>query len=136
MSTDPTTSRWLVDLSTEDCWELAMSRPVGRLAWSGPHGPTVIPVNFTADGKSVMIRTKAYSEAARECEDTMVAFQVDSFDEDTRQGWSVLMRGRAHFEYSSPSSEGGPDVWVSGPRSLQLRIEVGEVTGRRILGSD
>ena len=28
-----------------------------------------------------------------------------------------------------------PDVWVSGPRSLRLRIEVSEITGRRITTS-
>jgi hypothetical protein len=135
MSTEPATSRWLADLSTDECWQLAASRPVGRLAWSGPHGPTVIPVNFAVDGHRVLVRTKAYSQAARECEDTMVAFQVDSFDEDSRAGWSVLLRGRAHFEHQSPPGDADPDVWVSGPRSLRLRIEVSEVTGRRIQGA-
>jgi hypothetical protein len=136
MSTEPSTTRWLADLSTDECWQLAASRPVGRLAWSGPHGPTVIPVNFAVDGQNVLVRTKAYSEAARECDDTMVAFEVDSFDQDSRAGWSVLLRGRAHFEYQSPTTDSDPDVWVTGPRSLRLRIEVSEVTGRRILGAD
>lgn len=136
MTAQPSPNRWLSDLSTAECWELAASRPVGRLAWSGPHGPTVIPVNFTVDGQNVLVRTKAYSEAARECDDSMVAFEVDSYDEDTRAGWSVLLRGRAYFEYESPSSGSGPDVWISGPRSLRMRIEVGEVTGRRIQGAE
>jgi nitroimidazol reductase NimA-like FMN-containing flavoprotein (pyridoxamine 5'-phosphate oxidase superfamily) len=135
MTNEQATRRWLVDLSTEECWQLVTSRPVGRLAWSGPHGPTVIPVNFAVDGRNVLIRTKAYSEAARECDDTMVAFQVDSFDEQAHQGWSVLVRGRAHFEYQSPTTDGDPEVWVDGPRSLRLRVEVTEVTGRRILSS-
>src|SRR4029079_3723949 len=128
MTTQPSPARWLSDLSTAECWELAASRPVGRLAWSGPHGPTVIPVNFAVDGRNVLIRTKAYSEAARECDDTMVAFQVDSFDEQARQGWSVLVRGRAHFEYESAATSDDPDVWVDGPRSLRMRLEVTEVT--------
>ena len=136
MTNECTTHRWLVDLPTEECWHLAASRPVGRLAWSGPHGPSVIPVNFTVDGRNVLIRTKAYSEAARETDDTMVAFEVDSFDEEARDGWSVLMRGRAHFEYLSPTESRDPDVWIDGPRSLRMRVEVTEVTGRRILGSD
>jgi uncharacterized protein len=135
MTNDSDTHRWLVDLSTEQCWQLLTSRPVGRLAWSGPHGPTVIPVNFTVDGQHILIRTKAYSEAARECDDSMVAFQVDSFDEHAREGWSVLLRGRAHFEYQSPTASGDPDVWVDGTRSLLMRVDVTEVTGRRIIGS-
>jgi len=133
MTNESATHGWLVDLPTQECWRLLISRPVGRLAWSGPHGPTVVPVNFTVDGQHVLIRTKAYSEAARECNDTMVAFQVDSFDEQAREGWSVLVRGRARFEHQSPTTDGDPDVWVDGPRSLRLRIETTEVTGRRIL---
>jgi nitroimidazol reductase NimA-like FMN-containing flavoprotein (pyridoxamine 5'-phosphate oxidase superfamily) len=135
MTNESATRRWLVDLSTEECWQLLTSRPVGRLAWSGPHGPTVIPVNFAVDGRNVLIRTKAYSEVARECDDSIVAFQADSFDADTRSGWSVLLRGRAHFEYQSAASTSDPDTWVDGPRSLRLRVEVLEVTGRRILGA-
>jgi hypothetical protein len=135
MMNERATSHWLVDLPTEECWQLLTSRPVGRLAWSGPHGPTVIPVNFAVDGQNVLIRTRAYSEAARECDDTMVAFQVDSFDEQSHEGWSVLVRGRAHFEYPSPVSSEDPDVWVDGPRSLRMRVEATEVTGRRIVSS-
>ena len=52
------------------------SRPVGRLAWQSPDGPTVVPVNFVVDGHSVRIRTAAYSAMARECDDSAVAFQV------------------------------------------------------------
>jgi uncharacterized protein len=135
MTNDTAPHGWLVDLPTEECWQLLTSQPVGRLAWSGPHGPTVIPVNFAVDGRNVLIRTKAYSQAARECDDTMVAFQADSFDEEAREGWSVLVRGRAHFEYDAHPASDDPDVWVDGPRSLRLRLAVTEVTGRRILRS-
>lgn len=135
MSTEPVHSRWLAELTTDECWRLAASQPVGRLAWTSPHGPTVLPVNFAVDGEDVLIRTKAYSEVGRECDDTMVAFQVDSFDQDAHTGWSVLLRGRAHFEYDGPKTDSDPDPWVSGPRSLRLRIGISEVTGRRLLGA-
>ena len=94
----------------------------------------MIPVNFTANGSDVVVRTTAHSEAARECDDSRVAFEVDEVDAATRSGWSVLMRGRAHLE-SGPTDDEGPDVWAPGPRSLRLRIEVTEVTGRRIIPS-
>jgi nitroimidazol reductase NimA-like FMN-containing flavoprotein (pyridoxamine 5'-phosphate oxidase superfamily) len=104
---------------------------VGRLAWTGQHGPTVIPVNFTVTGAEVLLRTTAYSELARECDDSPVAFEVDDVDASTRSGWSVLMRGRGHLEYG-PSGDAEPDVWVPGPRHLRLRIDVKEVTESRI----
>jgi uncharacterized protein len=125
----------IIDLAPDECWALAAARPVGRLAWTGPQGPTVIPVNFTANGADVLVRTTAHSEAARECDDSPVAFEVDDVDATTRSGWSVLMRGHARLE-SGPWDDAGPDVWVPGPRSLRLRIEVTEVTGRRITPSE
>jgi nitroimidazol reductase NimA-like FMN-containing flavoprotein (pyridoxamine 5'-phosphate oxidase superfamily) len=124
----------VIDLDSDECWTLAATRPVGRLAWTGPHGPTVIPVNFTLTGTEVLLRTTAYSELARECDDSPIAFEVDDVDASTRSGWSVLMRGRGHLE-SGPSGDVEPDVWVPGPRHLRLRIDVTEVTGRRITTS-
>ena len=55
----------------------------GRLAWAGPQGPTVIPVNFVVDRRPrCSVRTAAYSALARECDDSPVAFEVDQFDAD------------------------------------------------------
>jgi nitroimidazol reductase NimA-like FMN-containing flavoprotein (pyridoxamine 5'-phosphate oxidase superfamily) len=125
----------LVELAADECWELAASRPVGRLAWAGPSGPTVIPVNFVVDGRTVRVRTTAYSAAARECDDSPVAFEVDTFDIDEHTGWSVLLRGRAHLEYGEQAREHAPEPWVTGPRTLVLWVDVTEVSGRR-LGSD
>jgi hypothetical protein len=127
----PTSPPRVMDLDPEECWTLAATRPVGRLAWAGPHGPTVIPVNFVVTGAEVLVRMTAHSEAARECDDSPVAFEVDDVDAPTRSGWSVLMRGRAHLE-CGPPGEAEPDVWPPGPRGLRLRIDVTEVTGRRI----
>jgi nitroimidazol reductase NimA-like FMN-containing flavoprotein (pyridoxamine 5'-phosphate oxidase superfamily) len=123
----------LHDLEPAECWELAASRPVGRLAWQGPAGPSVVPVNFVVDGRSVRVRTAAYSALARECDDSPVAFEVDELDEEARSGWSVLMRGHAHIEYEGRAGGDKPDVWPAGPRALRLRVEVDEITGRRIV---
>jgi hypothetical protein len=124
----------VIELNVEQCWTMVATRPVGRLAWTGPHGPTVIPVNFIVTGAEVHVRTTAYSELGRQCDDSPVAFEVDHVDVATRSGWSVLMRGRGHLEYG-PSHDAEPDVWVPGPRNLRLRIDVTEVTGRRITTS-
>lgn len=132
--TQPPSTSHVIDLAPDECWALATSQPVGRLAWCGAHGPTVIPVNFTVNGAEVLVRTTAHSEAGRECDDSTVAFEVDAVDASTRSGWSVLMRGHARMEYGS-SSDPGPDVWLPGPRGLRLRIDVTEITGRRITTS-
>ena len=122
----------LHDLTAAECWELAALQPVGRLAWAGPHGPTVVPVNFEITGREVQVRTTAYSALAQECDDSLVAFEVDDFDAGTRLGWSVLMRGRAHLGYHDAHSDGEPDVWAAGARTLRVTVEVDEITGRRL----
>ncbi len=119
-------------LSPAECWSLVSTQPVGRIAWSGPSGITVLPVNFVVDGESVHLRTAAYSELARECDDSPVAFQVDSFDEDTRSGWSVLLRGRAHADFSGSGPAAPPDVWPTGSHSLQVQVSIDLVSGRRV----
>lgn len=129
---DTTSSRRLIELEASECWELAATRPVGRLAWTGARGPMIVPINFTVGDGVLHLRTKAYSEVARECESSPVAFEIDSFDEDRREGWSVLMRGHAHFLYHGDEDGTGPDVWPDGPRSLRIGIEVEEISGRRI----
>jgi len=122
----------LVDLTETECWTLARTRPVGRLAWSGPGGLTVVPVNFSLDGETVIVRTAAYSAIGRECDDCAVAFQIDELDERMRSGWSVQMRGWAHVDHGQV---GGPEpqVWPSGAKTLRLRITVTEVSGRRLV---
>ena len=122
----------LYDLTADECWRLAASAPVGRLAWCGPQGPTVVPVNFLVAEGRVQVRTAAYSAQARECDDSPVAFEVDRFDAGERAGWSVVMRGRAHLQFGGPSDGEQPDVWPAGARGLLLTIEVDEISGRRV----
>jgi nitroimidazol reductase NimA-like FMN-containing flavoprotein (pyridoxamine 5'-phosphate oxidase superfamily) len=122
----------LSDLSPDECWTLAASVPLGRLAWSGPEGPTVVPVNFVVSDGQVHVRTAAYSAQARECDDSPVAFEVDRFDAETRTGWSVLLRGRAHLRFGGAAEGGQPEVWPAGAHALLLTIDVDHVSGRRV----
>jgi hypothetical protein len=123
----------LIDVSPDECWTLAASKPAGRLAWTAPHGPTIVPVNFVITRRRVHVRTAAYSALARECDDSVVAFEVDEFDPDNRTGWSVLLRGRAHLQFGGKDERHHPDVWPTGIHGLRLTIDVEEISGRRIV---
>ncbi|KRA32450.1 hypothetical protein ASD81_12860 [Nocardioides sp. Root614] len=105
------------------------SSPIGRVAWAGSEGVSVLPVNFAAEGDTLVLRTTAYSQMARECADRDVAFEVDQIDEEHHSGWSVLLRGRCERQERVGD---GPAPWVTGPRVLGLRIVVRSVTGRRL----
>jgi len=122
----------LLDLTSDECWSLAVTQPLGRLVWTGSSGPMVVPVNFEVTGRRVHLRTAAYSALARECDDSPVAFEIDDYDAATRSGWSVVMRGHAHVDYSGADGSNDPDVWPGGTRALRVSIDVDEVTGRRV----
>jgi nitroimidazol reductase NimA-like FMN-containing flavoprotein (pyridoxamine 5'-phosphate oxidase superfamily) len=124
-----------VELGTDECWTLLATSTVGRLAWSGPEGPTVLPVNFTVVGESIVFRTSPYAAAAREVDDLPVAFEVDDLDPGTRSGWSVLVRGTARLVYDDTLAPGRstPDVWAEGGRALHVVIAARQLTGRRLL---
>ena len=120
----------LVDLPADECWQLLTTTPVGRIAWTTSTGPVVVPVNFAVDGRTIKIRTAAYSAMVQKADVERVAFQVDRIDEATHTGWSVLARGRAEVRYGEPEDDSGPEPWPRGPRSATVVIDVDEITGR------
>ena len=127
--------RLIIDLDEAECYRLAATERVGRLAWTGSSGPTIIPVNFTLTDGAVHVRTAAYSAIARECDDSRVAFEVDDFDAETRIGWSVVLVGRASLGFV-PLGAPAPEVWPVGSKAAELTIEVDGVTGRRLRAAD
>lgn len=120
----------LVVLSDQECWDLLRTQPVGRIAWSGLQGVSIVPVNFAVAEQAIVLRTTPYSLLARDSGDREVAFEVDRFDVDTHEGWSVLVRGRCRRVHHATER---PEPWVTGARVLDLQIDVRAVSGRRIV---
>ena len=94
----------------------------------------MIPVNYVSTDRQIALQTHAYSAMAREVDRSPVAFQVDEFDESTRCGWSVLIRGTAHAsDEPQRGSDSRPDVWPQGTKAFRISLAVTSVTGRRVL---
>ena len=132
--------RRLVHLTRHDCLTLLGTRSIGRVAFCSPTGPVVLPVNYALHEGSPLFRTTSNGSLAERLHDsTLVALEVDDIDEDTRSGWSVLVRGHAsvveHPDLPSTAA-GRPEPWAAGPRMLHIRIVATEVTGRRLDPSD
>lgn len=129
--------RWYADnfetLTEEECLDLLGSRPVGRIAYVADGWPVVLPVNHVVDGTDVVVRISPHAEVARHTLSGRVAFEVDAFDEDTRTGWSVLVRGTAEYDDPLvPRPEASPEPWADGSRHLVVRIRPSMVSGRRL----
>jgi hypothetical protein len=131
--------RWypgrLTELSTEECYELLASRPVGRIAFVVGDSPIVLPVNHTVDGDDIVFRTSPRTELGRRMIRGRVAFEVDDFDEFNQSGWSVLFQGSVEYDDSDvPWPEDQSRPWAEGVRNLVVRIRPRLVTGRRLMG--
>jgi nitroimidazol reductase NimA-like FMN-containing flavoprotein (pyridoxamine 5'-phosphate oxidase superfamily) len=115
---------------------------VGRLAYSGRFGLTVMPVNYRMLEGSIVFRTEQDSPTDEDLRtgiagaEYKVAFEVDDVDADARAGWSVLVQGDAHHvdspeEYASVLKS-GVESWAGGIREHFLRIIPTRITGRRV----
>jgi nitroimidazol reductase NimA-like FMN-containing flavoprotein (pyridoxamine 5'-phosphate oxidase superfamily) len=81
-------------LSESQCRELLASRDLGRIAFSIGGQPEILPINYAADGLVVVFRT-AQDTIMMGALSGRVAFEVDSWDPQTRVGWSVVLKGVA-----------------------------------------
>src|SRR5206468_10350409 len=82
-------------LSEQECLRLLRSRSLGRVALVDDGQPVILPVNYAADDRAVVIRT-APGMKLRSAPMSAVAFEVDEVDADRGIAWSVVVRGVAY----------------------------------------
>jgi len=108
---------------------------VGRIAVSQGALPLILPVNYAMDGLGIVFRTRQGGLLDRTCRNTIVAFEIDSYDATTRSGWSVLAVGVANVLYAGEwlrAVELGLTSAGAGDGALFVKIVPGNVTGRAI----
>ena len=125
------------DLTETECAELIRAGLVGRVAVCTPDGPHIIPVNYSVVDDSIVLRTTPYSLLGSTAKGSILALEVDQFDYEYQRGWSVVARGRCEAVVDQAELEHirttwNPMTWVKGGRTLYLRFEWSEITGRRL----
>jgi uncharacterized protein len=125
------------ELNTGECQALLRSGVAGRVAVSTPTGPHIVPVNYTVVENSIVFRTAPYSLLGTYGRESMLAFEIDGFDEVNERGWSVQARGRVEAvtdraELSLIREIAEPQPWAGGARSLYLRLRWSELSGRKL----
>jgi len=115
---------------TTHCWS-------GR--FYGPDGPLILPVTYQFRNGSVIFRTSPVGPLAGLVRRTNVAFEIDGFDEETKSGWSVLIRGFAeavpHNYLLTSAWESGPVPWAEGIRNVFIEIKPHKISGRAVQGT-
>jgi nitroimidazol reductase NimA-like FMN-containing flavoprotein (pyridoxamine 5'-phosphate oxidase superfamily) len=130
-------------LDREECLRLIAPGGIGRVAFDGSHGPTVLPVNYKLHEGAIVFRT-AYGgpmdqdlRTGLEGVEILIGFEVDQIDEAMRQGWSVLVQGPAHHvpeDEVSQVADAHVTPWAGGDRPLYIRVVPRHITGRRVHG--
>lgn len=121
---------------------LVAGQDVGRIAFTGRFGLTVVPVNYRLREGSIVFRTGQDSpmdedlRTGLEHGEYQVAFEVDQIRPGTREGWSVLIQGPAHHVKSEQEraavASSGVTPWVGGSKEHYIQIVPTRITGRRI----
>jgi nitroimidazol reductase NimA-like FMN-containing flavoprotein (pyridoxamine 5'-phosphate oxidase superfamily) len=129
-------------LSEAECLNLVAGQDIGRIAFTGRFGLTVMPVNYRLHDGSIVFRTSQDSPMDEDLRtglahgEYQVAFEVDDLQASTREGWSVLIRGPAHHVTSAEEravvARSGVTPWTGGSKEQFMRIRPTQITGRRI----
>jgi nitroimidazol reductase NimA-like FMN-containing flavoprotein (pyridoxamine 5'-phosphate oxidase superfamily) len=134
--------RVLENLEEAECLRLISPGGVGRLAFTGRFGPTVMPVNYKVVADTIVFRTTQDSPTDEDLRtgiahaEYKVAFEIDEISPATREGWSILIQGSAHHVDSETEladvRRSGVQAWPGGEKDLFIRIVPDRITGRRI----
>jgi prepilin-type processing-associated H-X9-DG protein len=124
-------------LSRTECLELLAGRHFGRIGVVLDGQPVILPVNYVFHDGHVALRTDPGTKLTAAAQGH-VAFEVDEIDEPSRTGWSVLVTGVGYevtdaLDAASVAARRFPvDTWAPGQKSHWIRIESGQVSGRRL----
>jgi hypothetical protein len=120
-------------LSEEEAWMLLDGSSFGRLAVSVRNQPQIFPVNYYADGRTILFRTAEGTKLLELTINSWVAFETDSYTES--HAWSVVVKGHAAaIESQSEIFEADKlplSPWIPTLKYIYVRIVPTEISGRR-----
>ena len=138
----------MIELSPNESWDLLREcvvrhGGVGRIAVSIMNHPDIFPVNYTIGNSSpdqdnepsVIFRTAEGTKLAAAVLGVAVAFEIDGYDPEEGEAWSVVVKGEAS-EIDQTLGKFDPDSvplfpWNAAPKHRLVRITATEITGRR-----
>ena len=133
----------LEHLDEAECLRLIAPGGIGRIAFTGRYGLTVLPVNYKLHEGAIVFRTAQDSPTGEDLRtgiahaEYQVAFEIDQINPETRDGWSVLIHGPAHHMASDDEraavAASGVAPWPRGVHEHAIRITPTSVTGRRLV---
>ncbi|MTE15644.1 pyridoxamine 5'-phosphate oxidase family protein [Nocardia aurantiaca] len=128
-------ARKLRELSAAESLQRLAGAQYGRIVYARRGLPIIRPVNHIVEEGIVVVRAHLGASLLRG-DGQMVAYEADSFDEHTRQGWSVIVTGVARVVIEPEQVQRYEtllDPWINLPMDHVVCIEAGVVTGLELI---
>ena len=124
-------------LSDSECRRLLATRTLGRVGLSRGALPVIMPVEYVYDAGVVTFRTEDDGKLRAAVDGAVLAFEVDSYDSVSGNGWSVHVLGRATVLVSEDEIAMLPtlDDERDEPRRHYVRLHCEIISGRRLSSS-
>lgn len=128
----------LVAIDRNDCVALLEKAHWVRIGFITDNGVGVLPVNHLLHDGAIFFRTAPGSKLGSAAASGPVTVEADDGDPATREAWSVMVRGHASIVTDQDMIEqlmALPfEPWaLPDTQAFWVRIEVEEITGRRIV---
>jgi uncharacterized protein len=111
-------------LGRAESLRLLATAVIGRLAFTRAALPAIRPVSFTMDGEDLLIPVPGDDPLIDALRGSVVAFEVDAYDQARRTGWTVAVVGASRVLHPP-----GVDDRLL-PRSV-VAVRVGLIEGLR-----
>ena len=122
-------------LQLHECWELLRDNEVGRLAIAITNHPDIFPINYVVDHGTIVFRTAEGTKLAAAVLGVGVAFEIDGYDAEAGEAWSVVVKGWATEIENLYELFEAQDLplfpWHAGPKHRFVRIVPTLTSGRR-----
>jgi len=124
-------------LTIDECWNRAASVPIGRVYVDAGDHQAILPVIFVVHARTIAFRTAPGDKLVAAALHQSTVFEVDEWDPETQQGWSVNISGTLaevtdHDEIAELDRFGLP-VWAAPEvRNRWVNVTPLHVSGRQI----
>lgn len=124
-------------LTDAQCWELLGANQIGRLATVVGGGVDIFPINYIVYEGEILFKTAEGSKLAGVMAHHEVAFEIDGYNEETNEAWSVVMSGLARVLTHDDELDAAEKLplfpWNLAPKNRFVAIEPTAVSGRRFI---
>jgi hypothetical protein len=123
-------------LTEAECRTRLATRSFGRVGVTSGGLPVILPVRYLFAEDAVTFRTGGGTKLRAAESGDVLAFEVDAYDTETNEGWSVLVLGRATVLTTEHENDDLPtlDATRAGePRNHYVRLHCEIITGRRLV---